>query len=408
MNLIRGRASGNFVELIQQNMKTTVNYFSRVLCLLLLCIGLAVSGCYDDSALKTQLSDHEQRLDSLELICARLNTNCEALETVMAALDANDYVTAVAPVLEENRIIGYTITFKQSGCITIYNGVTPLLKVEYGDWYASFDYGETWQNIGKADASGDNFITDVKLDDQYLVLTLSDGQTLIKLPVARQSPVMDIEMGHRHIRFSGKIDPSLLSVDTKVGVFNCWDDNTNIWDARGEYWTYEFSKDGSYEIICMVTEESFSGCEFVYADGETIYYRTALYSSSECIYSDLLSVVWKQNDAVVTAEVLDLTETSVMLKGSVSFKYAEKDTIILTFYEADDTGETLDWNSGVEIPVTLNEDNSFTVSVSDLKTDAKYFCQWRVEFFYLGDWCDSSDTTSGDLLVFTTPGAING
>ena len=52
-----------------------------------------------------------------------MNTNISALQTLVEALEQNDYVTSVSPVYVEGVAIGYTISFSKSRDITIYHGV---------------------------------------------------------------------------------------------------------------------------------------------------------------------------------------------------------------------------------------------------------------------------------------------
>ena len=51
-----------------------------------------------------------------------MNTNISALQTVVEALENNDYVTSVFPVSENGKTVGYTINFSKSGAVTIYHG----------------------------------------------------------------------------------------------------------------------------------------------------------------------------------------------------------------------------------------------------------------------------------------------
>ena len=51
-----------------------------------------------------------------------MNTNITSLQTIIIALQSNDYVVNIAPIMEGNKEIGYTITFAKSGSITIYHG----------------------------------------------------------------------------------------------------------------------------------------------------------------------------------------------------------------------------------------------------------------------------------------------
>ena len=64
----------------------------------------------------------EERIAKLEALCKEMNTNISALQTIVSALQSNDYITAVVPVEKEGKVIGYTITFGKHDPITIYNG----------------------------------------------------------------------------------------------------------------------------------------------------------------------------------------------------------------------------------------------------------------------------------------------
>ena len=91
---------------------------------LLMC-GLLLLGCsdkYDDSALRNDLNDLENRLTILEERCKQMNTNISSLQTIVTALQNNDYITSVTPITNDGKIVGYTITFAKNNSITIYNG----------------------------------------------------------------------------------------------------------------------------------------------------------------------------------------------------------------------------------------------------------------------------------------------
>ncbi len=60
--------------------------------------------------------------EALRTLCNQMNSNIEALQTIVAALQNNDYVTSVTPVLENGKTVGYTINFSRSGAVTIYHG----------------------------------------------------------------------------------------------------------------------------------------------------------------------------------------------------------------------------------------------------------------------------------------------
>ena len=168
---------------------------------------LVAAGCYDDAALWDQIKNHEERISKLETLCNQMNTNISSLQTIVSALQNNDYVTNVAPITENGKEIGYTVTFSKSGSITIYHGndgengkdgadgkdgstpvigvrmasdglycwtingewlldadgnpipttgkdgadgITPQLKIEEDYWYISYDNGQTWSQLEKA------------------------------------------------------------------------------------------------------------------------------------------------------------------------------------------------------------------------------------------------------------------
>ncbi|MBO5709438.1 MAG: hypothetical protein J6S01_08865, partial [Bacteroidales bacterium] len=148
--------------------------------------------------------------EDLQSLVSRLNTNLTSLQAIVKALQENDYVTNVSPVMSNGKEVGYTITFAKSGSITVYHGkdgnseeapvigvkedvdgmyywtvdgkwmldedgnkipatvhngvdgedgkdgadgkdgITPQLKIEDGYWYLSTDNGFSWTQLGKA------------------------------------------------------------------------------------------------------------------------------------------------------------------------------------------------------------------------------------------------------------------
>ena len=77
---------------------------------------------FDDSAIWEKLYNHESRIANLEELCKQMNTNISSLQSIVGALQNNDYVTAVVPVTKNNETIGYTISFTKLQPITIYHG----------------------------------------------------------------------------------------------------------------------------------------------------------------------------------------------------------------------------------------------------------------------------------------------
>ena len=123
---------------------------------LLLVTAMAVFGCskdYDDTELKQDISDLQSRVEKLETWCTTVNGQISALQGLVTALEAKDYVTGVSPVTN-----GYTINFSKGESITIYNGkdgakgadgVTPVIGVDKfeGEYYWTVKTGTaaaTW------------------------------------------------------------------------------------------------------------------------------------------------------------------------------------------------------------------------------------------------------------------------
>lgn len=77
---------------------------------------------YDDTELRNEVTDLANRVAKLEQLCQQLNTNIGSLQTIVTALEQNDFITSVSPINEGGKVIGYTITFAKNGSITIYHG----------------------------------------------------------------------------------------------------------------------------------------------------------------------------------------------------------------------------------------------------------------------------------------------
>ena len=84
---------------------------------------VALTSCkYDDDEIWNSVHGLENRVAKLEELCKQMNTNISSLQTIVSALQNNDYVTGVTPVMQNSKEVGYTITFSKSNPITIYHG----------------------------------------------------------------------------------------------------------------------------------------------------------------------------------------------------------------------------------------------------------------------------------------------
>ena len=197
----------------------------KLLSLISIALAVVVSSCskFDDSAIwdklneqEQTLNDHEKRIAALEELCKQMNTNINALQTLVEALEKRDYITNVSPVRKDGEVIGYTISFADSDTITIYHGengqdgadgkdgYTPqigVMKDTDGIYYWTID-GE-WLLDGKGNkiqANGVNGIdgTDgsngedgtngvdgitprLKIENDYWYVSYDEGATWIEL-----------------------------------------------------------------------------------------------------------------------------------------------------------------------------------------------------------------------------------
>ena len=86
---------------------------------LLMC-GLLLFGCgdkYDDSALRNDLNDLENRVAKLEELCKQMNTNISSLQKIVEALQDNLSISKVEQISD-----GYIIHFSDGSTATIKNG----------------------------------------------------------------------------------------------------------------------------------------------------------------------------------------------------------------------------------------------------------------------------------------------
>ena len=86
----------------------------------LLVCGLLLFGCgdkYDDSALRNDLNDLENRVTKLEELCKQMNTNISSLQKIVDALQDNLSISKVEQISD-----GYIIYFSDGSTATIKNG----------------------------------------------------------------------------------------------------------------------------------------------------------------------------------------------------------------------------------------------------------------------------------------------
>ena len=94
----------------------------RLLIIALLLCGLYSCSKYDDGPLTKRVEGIEGRVSKLEQTCSKLNQDLTALQNIVTRLQNNDYVTAVTPLMEQGKQVGYTLTFAKSAPVQIRDG----------------------------------------------------------------------------------------------------------------------------------------------------------------------------------------------------------------------------------------------------------------------------------------------
>ena len=88
--------------------------------LLLTYLSLLVScSQFDDSEIWEKLNDHEYRIAYLEKVCEQLNIDIVNVQSIVTALESNDYIVNASPLTDGS---GYILIFKSGKSIVIYNG----------------------------------------------------------------------------------------------------------------------------------------------------------------------------------------------------------------------------------------------------------------------------------------------
>lgn len=195
---------------------------------------IAFSSCeYDDGKIWDSVHGLEDRVAKLEELCKQMNTNISSLQTIVTALQSNDYVTGVTSVMQGGKEVGYTITFSKSNPITIYHGkdgqdgedgtngkdgVTPAIGVKQdtdgiyywtldGDWLTD-EHGGKIKAEGKDGQDGsdgedgtdgtngnDGITPQFKIENDYWFISYDNGTNWTQLGKATGEDGKDGEDG---------------------------------------------------------------------------------------------------------------------------------------------------------------------------------------------------------------------
>ena len=248
--------------------------------------------------------------EALQRLCNETNTNLSALQTIVTALQNNDYITSVDPLTENGKVVGYTVKFAKSNPIVIYNGkdgadgntpvigvkkdgdgiyywtldgefiivdgqkikaqgtdgsdgadgVTPKLEIREGYWWISYDNGTNWTQLGKATGEDGKDADSIKItqDENNVYFELADG-TVITISKTGQS-----------------VDPNIIQFadeNVKKLCVGMWDTNGDLelsYDEAATVTSLGTTFTGNSEIQIFnelkhftgltVLDDAFSGC----------------------------------------------------------------------------------------------------------------------------------------------------
>ena len=163
-----------------------------------LMLGLAAVACtkeYDDSALKNQLGNLEDRVEAIEEEIATLTNEVNGMKTLAQALRDGKYITSYEAYAGEDGRTGYTLTFSDNSTVVVYNGV----KGETGET------GET----GPAPA-----LTVAEKDGELYWFVGTDALA----PVYEAAPVFTSNDGKLYVQF-GEQEPVEIGTLTGKSIF---------------------------------------------------------------------------------------------------------------------------------------------------------------------------------------------
>ena len=229
---------------IFRNLFFNQSIMKKLFTILCTAIMLTTVSCERYEEIWETLRDHEQRIEQLEKLCRELNSNMQAVQTILTAVQQNDYVTEVMKIVDDGIEVGYSITFAKGGTVNIYHGadgsdgstpnigirkasdgasywtsdgewmtgedgemipatvtdpdggyIVPQFRIADGIWYASYDNGNSWRQIEGFDGENNSsIITDIDTSDSnYVVITLEDGST-IKLPKFKEPEMTEVKL----------------------------------------------------------------------------------------------------------------------------------------------------------------------------------------------------------------------
>lgn len=259
-----------------------------------LMMGLALAACtpeaYDDTAIKEQIDNLDNRLTKVEEDLATLELNVDALKTLTQALKDGKYIESVVALEDET---GYTITFSDGSSIVIKNGE----KGEKGDTGAAGAAGAT----GAAGQDGATPTITVKEIDGVLYWFINGEQGPA---VYEEAPVFTSVDGNLYVTYPGG-EPQFIGALTGKSIF----DSVVVNEEEGTVTFYFIGENGEAgDSFVLPLAEKFSldiNIAVGLSQGQTsVEIPYTVKGVNETTVVDVLAVAC---EAVVEAEVIKVS-----------------------------------------------------------------------------------------------------
>lgn len=351
---------------------------------------LSCFGCAKLDNLEEKVNDLENRVTVIEELCSRMNADIASLQTIVSALQSNNFITDVSPLIEDGVEKGYIITFDNGETVTIYHGkdgedgvtpligvrqdidgeyywtvngewlivdgkkvkatgtdgvdgedgkdgITPLLRINNGRWLLSMDNGATWTDIGQATGQ-DGIFADVSEDDNNVYFYLTDG-SIITLPKIDSS-----EFG---------ISFSATDIVMSNGGGTCQISYT-ITNATPTTLVRAIAKDGWKAVVA---QDSPSGGTIYITAPEQIVDSEILVFAYDGSYRTVMAIVNCFRGTIITT---DISYTVPAEGGTLDI------TLNTNINYTIDIPESVDWISRIDTKSTWrNETVSFAITAND-------------------------------------------
>ena len=172
---------------------------------------LAFAACtpeaYDDSAIKEQINNLDDRLTKVEEDLATLELNVAAMKTLAEALKTGKYIVSYVALEDES---GYTITFNDGTSIVVKHGE----KGEQGETGATGETGAA----GSAGKDGETPTITVKENAEGVLCWYINGEEVC--PVYEGTPVFSSVDGNLYVTYPGETEAQWIGALTGKSIFD--------------------------------------------------------------------------------------------------------------------------------------------------------------------------------------------